>query len=413
MTAKQNGICFLLVVFMGTLAIGEDVSLGLYAKADKDTQKKIMDIEHLIAARKYMTAFDSLKKADPKDDNPFLLAKKVEICINYFTKSIMHQIFCLKDLEPNESLEQLREGVGSFGAITFDPEKRVSAYIKKKGKSGILFKILGDYYYDITFRYGGQWLISEDELDKRIFENYLNAEKMGFFDVESLANLGEIFLKKGNFPEGTRYIKQAIKLGGNKPGYHYNLGAGLFYLQQYDEAEKEIELAIQMYEQGPYKMDAYYLASRIAEVKNDAKQAIRLLETALAETREDYRPILHLHRLYLQTQRYQDAVNMGDLLFSKYSTNPNAIKMIVDNFFIHGEMQRLMDFFDRNIEKYASNNEVLGNLKFHKALILEEKEEKEKAFKALNEAERHFRKVFSSDHQVFKNINDIKQRLKK
>ena len=86
----------------------------------------------------------------------------------------------------------------------------------------------------------------------------------------------------------------------------------------------------------------------------------------------------------------------------------------VDIFKGPGALQRAerSTFGGGDLNKFSRMAGTFGGM-LSKAGGFKPYDEKEEAFKALNEAEKHFLKVFSSDHQVFKNINDIKQRLNK
>jgi hypothetical protein len=80
-------------------------------------ESEILKKSHgLIDEKKYDSAFKLLQGFDLKNDRPSIALLKEEIVLNYFVKSIMHQLFGLKDLKSNEDIYELRgqEGISSM-----------------------------------------------------------------------------------------------------------------------------------------------------------------------------------------------------------------------------------------------------------------------------------------------------------
>jgi len=73
----------------------------------------------LITEKKYNTAYDLLEKADPKNDDADIVIAKENIALGFFVTSIMHQMFALKDLKPNEDIMEYRGKEGSYSMHVF------------------------------------------------------------------------------------------------------------------------------------------------------------------------------------------------------------------------------------------------------------------------------------------------------
>src|ERR1700759_437737 len=74
----------------------------------------IKTAQKLITEKKYDSAFEVLEKADPNNKNADVVIEKEDIVLRYFVTSIMHKVFALKDLKPDEDIMDYRGKNGSF-----------------------------------------------------------------------------------------------------------------------------------------------------------------------------------------------------------------------------------------------------------------------------------------------------------
>ena len=98
---KSCLILLLIMLLVGFLFADTNV----YEKMDLNTKKVIQEVDKLIEERKYETAFGTLTTAN---ENEYILAKKIELCTNYFVQSMMHQLFAFKNLVDNEDIYDVR-----------------------------------------------------------------------------------------------------------------------------------------------------------------------------------------------------------------------------------------------------------------------------------------------------------------
>ena len=103
------------LLFCCSLASSQDIAI---VKANK-----------LIEDKKYESALKILNEADPGNQNPDIVMAKTDLLLNYFTKSIMHKLFGLKDLEPDENLMEPRKGQGKFAMFMFEPDSILNKLI--------------------------------------------------------------------------------------------------------------------------------------------------------------------------------------------------------------------------------------------------------------------------------------------
>nr|MCR5612310.1 hypothetical protein [Treponema sp.] len=74
---------------------------NVYDGADEATKKLLAEVDACIYQKKYATAFSKLSE----QDNEYVIAKRVDVAINYFVQSMMHQMFAFKDLDEDDDLE--------------------------------------------------------------------------------------------------------------------------------------------------------------------------------------------------------------------------------------------------------------------------------------------------------------------
>ena len=99
-----------------------------YGTADEQTLELLNQVDELINQKQYATAFGKLSD----EDNEYHIAKRIEIAINYFVQSIMHQMFCFKNLEENESLYEIcKNPQGNYNLTMYNPETVIQEFEEK------------------------------------------------------------------------------------------------------------------------------------------------------------------------------------------------------------------------------------------------------------------------------------------
>src|SRR6185437_586485 len=159
LTGMKNTLLFFLIL----------TSLNTFSQSKDEALKHS---QQLVAEKKYNTAFDILDKADPKNTNADIAIAKQDILLNYFVTSIMHKMFALKDLKPNEDIMDYRGKEGSYTIHIFAADSIFNSLIKTDTSNYKLYSALGNYYYDVYVRYGANWTESPETLFKYIEVNF-------------------------------------------------------------------------------------------------------------------------------------------------------------------------------------------------------------------------------------------------
>ncbi len=309
-------------------------------------------------------------------------------------------MFAFKDLAPGETLDGLRSGKGTYSLYVFDPAE-VIGKIPGSAISPILHKALGDYYYDVSLRYAGRWLETDDDIAKKTIANYDRAFAAGLSTVTMCTNYADKALQLGDYAKGIEYYSRALKEDPSLYNVHYNLAFAYLRVEQYDSALTEGEKALAVYEKEPaYLMDALMLCADAAFYGGLNTRAIAYLDRALRISAQDYRIYKKFGYMYLSSNTMDRANENLDALFALSPTNPGATQMVVSAYESYKKNEAITDFFLRNLKKYRTQSEVLGNLNFHFALKLEGSGDSKKARKAALDAQQNFTDATKYDGQI-------------
>jgi hypothetical protein len=373
------------------------MAASLAASADP---ARIAACDRLVAERKYLSAYQSL--GPTSEDDEAAIAKRVELCINYFAQSIDHRIFAFADLKEGESLGALRGGTGSFSMFAFDPAAAVADFEKAHGPSPVLEKALGDYYYDVLLRYGGRWLESDEAIVARIVVSYEAAFAAGLSDALSLANCAEGYLRRGGAEKAAAYYARSFELGMDSANAHYNAAYAYLSSGGYSAALSHARRAIELYADDPgYRFDALLLASDAAKGSGDAPGALAFLDEARKISAGDYRLYKKSIPLYLSSGRSTDALRDAQTLFALAPRNPSASQMVMEAYYGAKKNDELAAFFESGLKSYFGDPEALGNLYYHYSQLAHATKDNALALDLLDKAERSFRKAGKADQQVY------------
>jgi tetratricopeptide (TPR) repeat protein len=359
---------------------------NLYAEADNATIKLISNVDDLVAKKQYATAFNTLG-AD--NDNPFIIAKKIDFCIENFVGTNMYQSFTFKDLSQDETLDSARDSHETLPEIAYDPVKIVTDYETKNGDSGILDKALGDYYMSCYRYFGENWLIPEKDIFDKASNYYQSALTKNYFDVQSLKDFALCLLHLEKYQDAENILNKELQYTQDSDA-HYYLAIACIYQNNYDQGAAEGEKAIALYDSDPnikpevintYKADAYLLCADAALYAEKFDKAIDYTNKVLEYVKGDYRAYDEFISIYLAEKDFTNASLYADKLFAIAPESPSATQMVFKKYYgtANDELEK---FFTRNIQTYNDNPSVLGNLYYHLAYLYYSEQKKDESVNA-------------------------------
>lgn len=365
---------------------------------------------NLIINKKYDSAFRILNEADPKNEKPDIVLLKEEIAINYFVSSIMHQIFGLKDLNPNEDILDYRGKEGNYNMISLPINEILDNLIKKYPNNYKLPKGLGDFYYEVHLKYGDNWLKKNQELFDLIEKNYSKAISHNEFDYQTFYVLGYISVSKEKFKESIPLFMKSIALNRNYASSYYNLAYAYLYINERDSAIQYAKKSFDLYKDITYKGDAARMIATIYAELNNEQKSIEYYELSNSIDSNNYYTMRPLLNLYVKTG--SDKVKRTtDSFYNISPDNPTIYNDLSSIYFSNNKSDELAKFYKSNLIKYESDLKVYGNLNFYLGRLYFESDKK-LAIEYFTKSKEIFAQIFDKNNEVFKVIDDAINKLK-
>lgn len=379
------------------------------ASVSGQTETEIMKkAQALISKKKYESAFKILETFDPKNGRPDIVLLKVDIVLNYFVTSIMHQMFALTDLKESENIMDYRGKEGSFNMHKFEVNEILNSLIKTFPNNCALYKSLGEFYYEAHLKYEGKWLEDDGRLFKLMEVNFTKAVESHCADYLSFYILGYITLSQNEYKKSVPYFVKAIDMNSDYASSHYNLAYAYLYTNDRQNALKYAKNSFDLYKDQTYKSDAARMMAQIYTELKDDKNALNYYELADTIDSGNYYNMKPLLNLYVKTGSTKTNETAKDFL-NLDPENPTMYNDLADTFYENKRENDLITFYKDQLIEFKDNNKVLGNLNFYLGKIyldIDKTSAKEYFLKAQN----IFNKVFDKDHPVFKAIEEgIKQ----
>lgn len=365
--------------------------------------------QKLIDAKKYESAYVLLDNDDPDNEKPDVVLMKEDIVLNYFVSSMMHQVFALKDLKKNEDVMDYRGKTGTFSLFPFRADSVLIKLIAAYPDNCKLYRGLAFYYNEVLNKYGGYWLIDEEELTQKAIDNGKKAIDGGCGDYNTYHNTGVALLWQEETEASIPYLKKATELEPKKADAHYNLAYAYLFTDQLDNAFPQAKTSYDLYKDKDLKGDAARMTGQILMEKGDYRNALKYFETADKLIPNDYYNLSPLLRLYLVTGN-QKAPSTAKKLFELDPENPTIYQAMVEAYRFADREPELVRFYKAQLPKYVNNDKVFGNLHFYLGTLAME-HDKAAAKKYFLKAKEIFGQVYDKEHYVFGVIDDALEGL--
>jgi tetratricopeptide (TPR) repeat protein len=368
------------------------------------SEETIKIANELVNKKKYETAFKLLDTKDPDNQNGKIVCVKVDILLDYFVSSIMHQMFSLKDLEENEEVQDYRGKDGSFGIQMFPIDSVLLNLIDLHPNNCELYNKLGYFYYEVYTKYGNNWLVEEAELLEFIETNYKKSIDMKCGDYMAYFSVGLANLVKEQTKESIPFFIKSIELNKEFATSHYNLAYAYLFTDQRKEAITYAKNATNLYSDKELKSDAARLVAVVYKELGDHKNAIEYYELSNRIDPENYYTVKPLLDSYLKTKNSKSK-ETTKLFFDIAPSNPTIYNDLEEMYYVHKKTKDLISFYKSQFAQYNGDNKVTGNLNFYLARIYLDSDKKQAKTHFLA-AKDNFEKIFETSHPVFGAIQE-------
>ncbi len=362
---------------------------SVYDNADKKTSALLKEVDQLIEKGQFQSAFGKLAS----ENNEYILAKRVEVAINGFAQSMMHQMFAFKNLEENETLYDVRTSDGSFSMIMFDPVKAIESFEEENGEKPILKYALAAYYQDVINRYGNQWLLTPEELHQKVMTNFQLAYDGGCYDAYSLSELATGYYQNNDLDSAIKYYDLKAKEFEFNATDNYHYAIIQWFKGNPKLGIKYADKAIEGYKDQPqYQCDSYIVAARISLQIPDYKGAEKYLAECKKHYPEEYRISQYSIPLYALQNDLKKTLAAAMQLYECGTANPATCQMIMEECNNCGKPDYAIEFFKEALKKYSKDDKACQNLYFHFAYEYYLMQESGEAAKMAAKAKEYFQK---------------------
>jgi len=329
-------------------------------------EKALKSSDQLVSEKKYESAFKLLEKIDTNNNNADVVIAKENIVLGYFVTSIMHITFSLKDLQPNENIDDYRGKAGSSTAHIFPVDSLLNRLIKNEPDNYKLYIALGNYYYEVFLNYNANWVKNSETLFKLIEENYTRAIALHAVDYMTYYELGYIEDIQKKYAQATNYFQKSIELNNSYANSFYNLA--LAYLYQDDRSNAVIYAvkSLDLYHDKSYKGDAARMAGEIYGELKDTVKEVYYYELSDKIDPENYDTLNALLNSYVQTRNLKETPTLNTF-YMLAPENPaiyNELANIYD-----AKPAGLIKFYESKLPNYTNNDKVYGSLCFYLAQL--------------------------------------------
>lgn len=384
----------------------------LFSLSVFSNDKTLADSERLIKDRKYASAFELLHQADTYNHNANIIVAKVNLLLDYYVKTDNFTSFALKDLHPNQSINDLREQDLVIKMLEFRPDSILKNAIKENPNNYKLHKVLGNFYYETYLEYHDEWILSETELINNIKEYNLLAYKNGEFDFWSLFELGYSYLMTDDEDEALKYLSKSLELNSNYALTHYNLAYIYHSKENNDKALYHASKAFSLQSVEEYKAEAANLLAMCYMDKKDLEKALDYYRKSNEIQPNNYATLLAILTLDLEVGD-REYLHIAEQMIKLSPSNAVIYQDLLKAF---SETERELDFikFMESVKpQHRANNSAMANIYLHQAIAQYEMEEWVSAKLNFEKSRSLFRNFYSSDHSVFRVIDSYTKAIKK
>ena len=320
-------------------------------------------LESLLSERQYLTAMNFLNEIDPENKDIGIVSGKVDIFLDFFGQSINHEMFGLKDLTADETIESLRENGGNFNVFHFDIPEVLSFFDRNDDQ---VKKLLIRFYISLNNCYGHTEKYREPM--KAAIEIAEEMKNRTIINESDAAALALYFLKNNDPGRCIGYYQTALVLNPDNPFYNYNTAYAYILLEKYNDAAAYAKTAFTNYQEAALKKDAYLMLGDIYLHTGSLTEALNIFQELNNE-----QPNLFIERKIIQVYELLHNDSKASELAVDYLLKIQAQESPVyrlANAFIEIEApDKFVEYSNLSISKYDKNHERNAMIYYYQSYI--------------------------------------------
>jgi tetratricopeptide (TPR) repeat protein len=387
----------------------------LYPALQEDAENNSLEkIDTLIKEKKYLSAAEYIGADQGLMEKPAFFMKYINILTDYYAYTINGMIFAMKDLTPEERIEDIRGKQGSYQMIGRNVEKLIADKFKKYPDSPEIQFAVGKY---LSFRdiccgnYGEDSPFINPR--KQEYDSFKFAYNHQVFTWFSLFRMGFLVLSTQSEPvsQAIDYFRKAYALNPEHLDTSYNLALAYMQDDKREEALECIDRVVGRYGDKNLNADSYHVKGSILYSRDRKKEAIDFYRKALEETAAHPGAFKDLLQSYREAGMKQEYISLVLENLARNYANPLFLNYYVDFLRDHG-VQAVDDELEQKIEALpTATEEATGAIYFNLGKLSLIKSNKDKAVERFQKARASFSQMPSPPPHAIESIDSILKQI--
>lgn len=165
--------------------------------------------------------------------------------------------------------------------------------------------LFGEGLDELTFRKEYSVLLLKYNQQNEALKNYLLLTKLNPQDADNFYQAGHIYEMQNRYDLALGFMQKAAMLDKKHAKAHAEIGLMLYRTKQFNDAKKEIDLAIKL---SPETYSSYYYLGKILKDAKDLQGAIKAFEKAQRDPEVKQKAVIEHGSCYMVAGRYDSAM---------------------------------------------------------------------------------------------------------
>lgn len=165
--------------------------------------------------------------------------------------------------------------------------------------------LFGEGIDELTFRREYSQLLLKYNQQNEALKNFLLLTKLDPHNAENFYNVGYIYEQQNRYDLALGFMQKCAMLDKKHAKAHAEIGLMLYRTKQFNEAKKEIDMAIKL---SPETYTSYYYLGKILKDAKDIQGAIKSFEKAQRDPDVKQKAIIEHGSCYMMANRLDNAI---------------------------------------------------------------------------------------------------------
>lgn len=165
--------------------------------------------------------------------------------------------------------------------------------------------LFGEDLNELTFRREYSQLLLKYNQQNEALKNFLLLTKLDPQNADNFFQVGQIYEQQNRYDIALGFMQKCAMLDKKHARAHAEIGLMLYRTKQFNEAKKEIDMAIRL---SPETYSSYYYLGKILKDAKDIQGAIKAFEKAQRDQDVKQKAIIEHGSCFMMANRYDNAI---------------------------------------------------------------------------------------------------------